>query len=483
VPCPKCIHFGPEHWAELIHRGKHGGRNSRSSTSSHKSKTPVPEDEESKGSISKVKDSEKVETPKHPKGKAAGPPLGASSEVVLSLNSQNACKCTVKGFPPAARVHEEGAIAYDFMDDEGGSWDFLGIEDRVLVQWHIYDGTKNVVDNGKTTYSLPCFEDIIRKLEEHEYTFNDACRDESWGFQVRKRAPIVSPVRGRSPLRRSRGSKRPNSEISSPSKKRGGDVRSPSTRRAPEDNQLTIQSPDKPARVDKKTVSPATRSAPALTAESFQFGTPTGKGRDFRPGSLMFDRADTRGAPEKDDKPSAPENRSNIFHKFGGSEWPTDTQNQFPLGGKQRSNRRQDSPAPEQDYYLDSDRWEDAPADQQKLLKGSSIPHARGRRDSPPSREGYRFRSRSPIRNTIHFSENTVEKYDEDGCLVLEPVKQHTETSTTTQKAYFARICNGRGQYGCNMGCINCKDKFICKECKEGWEDCQIGRASCRERV
>jgi hypothetical protein len=71
-----------------------------------------------------------------------------------------------------------------------------------------------------------------------------------------------------------------------------------------------------------------------------------------------------------------------------------------------------------------------------------------------------------------------VEQYDDEGCLKLDlrPTMQHTKTCSSTQnpeKVYFTQICNGRGQYGCSVGCINCKDKFICNECKEGWEVCQ----------
>ena len=54
--CDKCAHFGPEHWAELVQRGKHG---SRGSTSSCKSHIPVRKDKTAASvvtSLTKVKE-------------------------------------------------------------------------------------------------------------------------------------------------------------------------------------------------------------------------------------------------------------------------------------------------------------------------------------------------------------------------------------------------------------------------------------------
>jgi hypothetical protein len=58
------------------------------------------------------------------------------------------------------------------------------------------------MDTGSTAYKLPSFKDIIRKLEDHDYTFSESSRDKDWGFEVRERGPIKSPVKwGRSPVR------------------------------------------------------------------------------------------------------------------------------------------------------------------------------------------------------------------------------------------------------------------------------------------
>jgi hypothetical protein len=73
--------------------------------------------------------------------------------------------CSVKGFPPATKVREDGAIKYAFMDDNGGSWEFLGMQDEVLVSWYIYDGAASTIDSGSTEYQLPNFADIISRLE------------------------------------------------------------------------------------------------------------------------------------------------------------------------------------------------------------------------------------------------------------------------------------------------------------------------------
>jgi hypothetical protein len=253
-----------------MERGKHGSRGSKSKTPVREDDTASKTDSPSTGSKPKVKATgqlgSKVETVKYPKGKATGSTLGSSSETVSAMKSPR-CLCTVKGFPPAARVRENGAISYSFMDDGGGSWDFLGMEDQVLVQWHIYDGAADVVDNGKTTYSLPSFREIILDLEKHDYTFNEAQRDEDWGFQVKERGPIESPGRGRSPKRRSpakRGVKRTHTEARPPSEARAPEVRSPSKRSAPVDKQRPVSPTLDMTDLETEVQPPSKRSAPAV---------------------------------------------------------------------------------------------------------------------------------------------------------------------------------------------------------------------------
>jgi hypothetical protein len=32
--------------------------------------------------------------------------------------------------------------------------------------------------------------------------------------------------------------------------------------------------------------------------------------------------------------------------------------------------------------------------------------------------------------------------------------------------------CDGLGEFGCKSGCENCKEFFLCIDCKKGWHDC-----------
>ena len=74
------------------------------------------------------------------------------------------CLCTVRGFPPNARVLGDGSLSYSIMDDNGGTWDFLGSKDEVLVEWHIFDGAKDCYHTGNASYTPHTFEEIIRDL-------------------------------------------------------------------------------------------------------------------------------------------------------------------------------------------------------------------------------------------------------------------------------------------------------------------------------
>ena len=142
---------GPEHWAELVQRGKHG---STGSTNSRKSQTPVREAKKvTPDPVSPPKVKSVVSDSAKPMDTATKAKGRVCAGVVKNLNGKangTKCLCTVQGFPPAARVREDGAIHYSLMDDEGGSWEFMGLQDQVLVEWSIYDGATNSIDNGST---------------------------------------------------------------------------------------------------------------------------------------------------------------------------------------------------------------------------------------------------------------------------------------------------------------------------------------------
>ena len=82
------------------------------------------------------------------------------------------CRCSVQGFSPDSRIQGDGSIKYDMIDDSGGTWNFMGFNDEVLVTWNVYNGSTNSFYKGIQTY-------------QYQYTFSMAQRDECLDFSMR----------------------------------------------------------------------------------------------------------------------------------------------------------------------------------------------------------------------------------------------------------------------------------------------------------
>ena len=91
-------------------------------------------------------------------------------------------QCVVRGFPPETRVLGDGSYSYSVMDDNGGTWDFLGSGKEVLVEWHIFDVDKDCFHKGNASYTPKSFEEVIRDLESRSYTFALGSNGEGWGL-------------------------------------------------------------------------------------------------------------------------------------------------------------------------------------------------------------------------------------------------------------------------------------------------------------
>jgi hypothetical protein len=93
-------------------------------------------------------------------------------------------QCEIPGFPGEASRYLDGTVRFECMDDTGGTWNFWGAKDEVLVSWSIFDSITGEYEKGDQVFEkCTHFNQVIRTLgTKYHYAFNCLERDERLDF-------------------------------------------------------------------------------------------------------------------------------------------------------------------------------------------------------------------------------------------------------------------------------------------------------------